>query len=109
MTLFEADAKIDTGRIWFKTSFDLAGTELLDEINDRLFETEIALMTKVDEFSSVEPRFSRARVARILDVAHPRIAGSIRTSPCPTSSIFCEPSIMRGFPHFSTFADVGTS
>ena len=57
VTLFEAEAKIDTGRIWFKKSFDLAGTELLDEINERLFETEIALMTRgVDEFSSVEPQ-----------------------------------------------------
>ena len=50
VTLFEAEAKIDTGRIWFKKSFDLAGTELLDEINQRLFETEIALMTRSTSF-----------------------------------------------------------
>jgi len=45
VTLLEATEPIDTGLIWLKTSFELEGHELLDEINNKLFDAEIFLMT----------------------------------------------------------------
>lgn len=56
LSLFEAADSVDTGDIWFKTTFHLEGHELLPEINARLFEAEVRLMTQaVDEFGSVVP------------------------------------------------------
>lgn len=45
VTLLEAAEKVDSGRIWLKSSLKLEGHELADEINKLLFETEIMLMT----------------------------------------------------------------
>lgn len=46
VTLLEAAEKVDSGKIWLKSSFELEGHELADEINKLLFETEIMLMTE---------------------------------------------------------------
>jgi methionyl-tRNA formyltransferase len=56
VSLLEAADSVDTGRIWFKTSFELQGHELLPEINQRLFDAELMLMTKaISEFGFVVP------------------------------------------------------
>jgi methionyl-tRNA formyltransferase len=52
----EAKDQVDSGPIWFKRKFQLIGHELLSEINKKLFDLEVELMTlAVDEFSSVIP------------------------------------------------------
>lgn len=56
VTLLEAEDSADTGAIWAKESFDLEGHELYDEINEKLFDVELKLMTfAVDTFSSIQP------------------------------------------------------
>ncbi|MEO8680137.1 MAG: formyltransferase family protein [Vicinamibacterales bacterium] len=56
VTAFEACDPVDSGDIWFKTVFSLEGHELLPEINEKLFEAELNLMTRaVDEALSVRP------------------------------------------------------
>ena len=45
VSLLEAAEPADTGLIWLKTSFELEGHELLNEINNKLFDAEIFLMT----------------------------------------------------------------
>jgi methionyl-tRNA formyltransferase len=54
--LLEAKEPVDSGPVWFRTSFTLQGHELLPEINARLFSAELELMTRaVHEFGTVEP------------------------------------------------------
>lgn len=56
VTLLEAEDKVDTGAIWKKLNFQLQGHELADEINEKLFETELKLMSfAVDNFDTVKP------------------------------------------------------
>lgn len=56
VTLLEASDPVDTGAIWFKEKFCLEGHELLPEINNQLFETELDLMTKaVENFGNIVP------------------------------------------------------
>ena len=56
VTLLEAEDAVDSGRIWFKTVFELEGHELLPEINQLLFSAELGLMTRaVVEFDKVTP------------------------------------------------------
>lgn len=56
LSLFEAAGSVDTGDIWFKTRFTLEGHELLPEINARLFEAEVRLMTEaVNGLGTVVP------------------------------------------------------
>ena len=56
VSLLEAAEPVDTGLIWLKTSFLLEGHELLDEINKKLFEAEIFLMTSaVDQVGKINP------------------------------------------------------
>jgi len=45
LSLLEAEDKVDTGRIWKKTKIKLNGTELYDEINQKLFEAELQLIS----------------------------------------------------------------
>lgn len=45
VSLLEAAEQVDTGRVWLKKSFSLEGHELLDEINEKLFNIELNLMT----------------------------------------------------------------
>ena len=56
VSLLEAEQQVDTGAIWEKRVFCLDGTELYDEINEKLFKTELSLMTyAVQNFHSVIP------------------------------------------------------
>lgn len=56
VSLLEASEPVDSGAIWLKTTFSLAGHELLPEINSKLFAAEILLMTQaVEQFESIKP------------------------------------------------------
>jgi len=44
VTLLNAEDSVDSGDIWHQVEFSLAGTELHDEINARLFKAELELM-----------------------------------------------------------------
>lgn len=56
VSLLEASEPVDSGAIWFKTAFDLEGHELLQEINAKLFEAELLLMTHaVEQFDGIKP------------------------------------------------------
>ena len=55
--MIEAVDPVDSGDIWFKERIYLEGHELLPEINERLFEIELALMTRaINEFGAIQPR-----------------------------------------------------
>ncbi|WP_283710328.1 formyltransferase family protein [Pseudoalteromonas prydzensis] len=45
LSLLEAEDKVDTGRVWKKTKIKLNGTELYDEINQKLFDAELQLIS----------------------------------------------------------------
>jgi methionyl-tRNA formyltransferase len=54
--LLEATDPVDSGAIWLRRTFDLVGHELLDEINDKLFATELELMTEaVNNINGIRP------------------------------------------------------
>ena len=56
LTLFEISEKIDSGDIWKKTSFELEGHELHDEINNLVSIHTIELMNfAIKNFNSVKP------------------------------------------------------
>lgn len=56
VSLLEACEPVDTGAIWLKTKFTLEGHELLPEINAKLFEAELFLMSQaVEHFKTIEP------------------------------------------------------
>ena len=56
VSLLEASEPVDSGAIWFKTAFELEGHELLQEINAKLFEAQLQLMTlAVEQFQNVRP------------------------------------------------------
>jgi methionyl-tRNA formyltransferase len=55
--LLGATEPVDSGDIWLRQSFTLEGHELLPEINAKLFETELALMSKaVEQFELIHPQ-----------------------------------------------------
>ena len=57
LCLLEASEPVDSGRIWFKTSFNLSGHELLPEINEKLFAAELYLMEiAIAEFNQISPQ-----------------------------------------------------
>jgi len=57
VSLLEAEDPVDSGRIWLKQKFSLDGHELLTEINAKLFQTELELMTKaVEQYNSIIPQ-----------------------------------------------------
>ncbi|HCE00360.1 MAG TPA: UDP-glucuronic acid dehydrogenase [Armatimonadetes bacterium] len=57
VTLLEAAEEVDSGPIWFKERFRLQGHELADEIQLRLFQTELRLMDRaVEEFETIQPQ-----------------------------------------------------
>ncbi|ADZ89911.1 formyltransferase family protein [Marinomonas mediterranea] len=45
LSLLEAGDKVDTGAIWKKVDITLDGSELYDEINQKLFDAELKLIT----------------------------------------------------------------
>ena len=54
--LLEASEPVDSGAIWLKTQFSLEGHELLPEINAKLFDAELSLMTRaVEQFGTIQP------------------------------------------------------
>lgn len=54
--LLEAADPVDSGPVWLRTAFALAGHELLPEINELLFSAELQLMTRaVREFGTLRP------------------------------------------------------
>lgn len=56
VSLLEASDPVDSGSIWLKTRFILEGHELLPEINAKLFDAELFLMSQaVDKFESIKP------------------------------------------------------
>ncbi len=56
VSLLEASEPVDSGAIWLKTTFDLEGHELLQEINAKLFLAELLLMTQaVEQFDNIKP------------------------------------------------------
>ena len=56
VSLMEADDPVDSGAIWLKATFSLEGHELLPEINEKLFMTELLLMTQaVEQFETIRP------------------------------------------------------
>ena len=56
VSLLEAAEPVDSGAIWLKTSFELQGHELYEEINESLFEAELKLMTQaVEKYGCIEP------------------------------------------------------
>lgn len=56
VSMIEASDPVDSGDIWLKKTFFLDGHELLPEINKKLFNTQISLMTKaVEQFNSIIP------------------------------------------------------
>jgi len=57
VSLLEAREPVDTGEIWRKIIIKLDGTELYDDINERLFDAELALMDwAVEHFDDVAPQ-----------------------------------------------------
>lgn len=57
VTLLEAAEQVDSGAIWAQRTLRLEGHELYDEINDLLFDIELALMDyAVDCFDEIFPR-----------------------------------------------------
>lgn len=54
--LLEASEPVDSGLVWSKTVFSLDGNELLPEINAKLFDAELRLMTQaVEQFEMIKP------------------------------------------------------
>lgn len=57
LSLLEAEDKVDSGRIWWKTTFPVPKHALWDEINERLFNAEIDLIDlAVDRFNTITPK-----------------------------------------------------
>ena len=57
VTLLEAADRADTGAIWAVRAIELEGHELADEINEKLFSAELALMDfAVQSLGSISPR-----------------------------------------------------
>jgi methionyl-tRNA formyltransferase len=57
VSLLEAEDKVDTGRIWKKMDIQLDGSELYDEINEKLFDSELQLISwACQNMNTVEPQ-----------------------------------------------------
>lgn len=57
VTLLEAAEPVDAGAIWAKRRVRLDGTELYDEINEKLFREELGLMSyALEHFETIRPQ-----------------------------------------------------
>ena len=57
LSLLEAENKVDTGDIWKKISVSIPKTALFDEINELIFDSELALMDfAIENYNTIEPR-----------------------------------------------------
>lgn len=64
LSLLEADDRVDSGKIWHQQTFQIPKYALWDEINQRLFEAELALMDfAINSFDTVTPREQKPTVA----------------------------------------------
>ncbi len=64
VSLLEAEDAVDSGKIWAQKEMILEGHELFEEINEKLFATELELMEfAVTNFASVVPRAQENRPA----------------------------------------------
>jgi methionyl-tRNA formyltransferase len=56
LCMLEAKDPVDSGPVWLRTRLKLEGHELLPEINRKLFDAEVSLMSAaVDQFDQLEP------------------------------------------------------
>lgn len=63
LTLLEAEDKVDSGRIWHQIVFPVPKHMLWNEINESLFDAEIALIDfAVREFGNIVPRAQDVRI-----------------------------------------------
>lgn len=68
LSLLEAQDSVDTGDIWQKISIPLSGTELYDEINHLLFESELELIEwALNNANHVKPQSQAAVIDGIID------------------------------------------
>ena len=57
LTLLSAEDGIDTGDIWHQITFEVPGTALVDEIHQRLFDAEVAMLDwALDNLDTAVPR-----------------------------------------------------
>jgi len=57
LSLLEAENKVDTGDIWKKISVSIPKTALFDEINELIFDSELALMDfAIENYNTIEPK-----------------------------------------------------
>ena len=57
LSLLEAENKVDTGDIWKKISVSIPKTTLFDEINELIFDAELALMDfAIENYNTIEPK-----------------------------------------------------
>lgn len=57
LSLLEAEDKVDTGDIWKKISVPIPKTTLFDEINELIFDAELALMDfAIENYNTIEPK-----------------------------------------------------
>lgn len=63
LSLLEAEDKVDSGRIWYKLPFSVPKHALWHEINERLFDAELKLISlAVDNFDSVTPYYQDTEI-----------------------------------------------
>ena len=56
VSLLEAEDKVDTGQIWLQKTMHFAGHELYDEINEKLFQVTLDLMTEaINNYDDIIP------------------------------------------------------
>ena len=61
VSLLEAEDEVDSGAIWHQIKFEVPKNALWDEINKKLFETEIKLIDfAVDNFDLVIPKSQKS-------------------------------------------------
>lgn len=57
LCLLEAEDKVDTGDIWKKISVPIPKTTFFDEINELIFDAELALMDfAIENYNTIEPK-----------------------------------------------------
>ncbi len=57
LSLLEAEDKVDTGDIWKKISILIPKTALINEINELIFDAELALMDfAIENYNTIEPK-----------------------------------------------------
>lgn len=56
LSLLEAEDKVDSGRLWLKRLIPIDKTELWHDVNEKLFEAEVALINEaVERYHQIQP------------------------------------------------------